>query len=153
MKNINKILVYLLFVPLGIATTIIACKYVTPNHACVDKAHVICDGECECDGLSCPKPVITVIPMYQNKEGRLLFTVKTDNGQVFTHMYAEEIAKALITGDFDAPNEDLRLFPAYQYQVTLDPDNIVITDFDRHVASVPYSKIGLLDSIFIKDNE
>ena len=30
-------------------------KTFVPDHSCVDSTHVICDGECECDGFECYK--------------------------------------------------------------------------------------------------
>lgn len=122
------------------------------KHVCVDAAHAICDGHCECDGFGCPKPTITVIDMHQDNEGRPLYSIKTDEDQVYTYLYAEEIAQGLLTGNWDG-DESLRLFPQYQYQLTLDPDTLVVTDFDRHVASIPYNKLGVLEDILIKDNE
>jgi hypothetical protein len=41
----------------------------------------------------------------------------------------------------------------YYYHVTLEDDSIIISDHGRHVASVPYEQIGVLDSIFVADNE
>jgi hypothetical protein len=41
----------------------------------------------------------------------------------------------------------------YHYHVTLEDDSIIISDHGRHVASVPYEQIGVLDSIFVTDNE
>lgn len=41
----------------------------------------------------------------------------------------------------------------YYYHVTLEDDSIIISDHGRHVASVPYEQIGVLDSIFVTDNE
>jgi len=26
-----------------------------PVHVCSDPTHIMCDGECECDGMECPK--------------------------------------------------------------------------------------------------
>jgi hypothetical protein len=41
----------------------------------------------------------------------------------------------------------------YYYHVTLEDDSIIISEHGRHVASVPYDQIGVLDSIFVTDNE
>jgi hypothetical protein len=41
----------------------------------------------------------------------------------------------------------------YYYHVELQDDSIIISDHGRHVASVPYEQIGVLDSIFVTDNE
>lgn len=42
---------------------------------------------------------------------------------------------------------------AYEYQLTLEEEAIYIYDGDRLVASVPYEQTGILDSVFIADNE
>lgn len=107
------------------------------------------------DTIKYPKGQVVIKQMSElSEDGRRMYYVITEEGQEFDYMYAEEIAQALITDDWDkATNEDLRLFPRYQYQVTLDEDSVTITDFDRHVASVPYNKIGVLEDVFIADNE
>ena len=55
-----------------------------------------------------------------------------------------------------APKQDKKdICQPYYYHVILEEDSLVIADCmeGRHVASVPYDKIGILDSIFIADNE
>jgi hypothetical protein len=47
----------------------------------------------------------------------------------------------------------MTLVPESCYQVTLEQDSIHIVDRDRPVAVVSYKQIGILDSIFTKDNE
>lgn len=42
---------------------------------------------------------------------------------------------------------------SYYYHITLEDTAMIISDHGRFVASVPYDKTGILDSIFIKDNE
>ena len=93
-----------------------------------------------------------VITQEDNNDIRPMFTVKLPNGRTYTHFYAEEIAHALVTDKW-INNEDLRLSYASEYQVNLEPDSIMIYDYSRKVAAVPYEKAGILDSIFIKDNE
>ena len=41
----------------------------------------------------------------------------------------------------------------YYYHITLEDTAMIITDHGRFVASVPYEKTGVLDSIFVDDNE
>jgi hypothetical protein len=41
----------------------------------------------------------------------------------------------------------------YEYQLVLEDSFIVISNNGRHVANVPYERSGVLDSIFIADNE
>jgi hypothetical protein len=43
--------------------------------------------------------------------------------------------------------------PRAEYQVSLEEDYMVISDYGRIVAEVPWNKTGVLDSIFIADNE
>lgn len=107
------------------------------------------------DTIKYPKGQVVIKQMSElSEDGRRMYYVITEEGQEFDYLYAEEIAQALITDDWDkAVNEDLRLFPRYQYQLTLEDDSLIVTDFDRHVASVPYEKIGVLNNIFIADNE
>jgi len=40
-----------------------------------------------------------------------------------------------------------------QYQVTLEEKYLLVENCGRLVAEVPYDRIGVLDSIFIDDNE
>lgn len=107
------------------------------------------------DTIKYPKGQVVIKQMSElSEDGRRMYYVITEEGQEFDYMYAEEIAQALITDDWDkAVNEDLRLFPRYQYQLTLEDDSLVVSDFDRHVASIPYNKIGKLNDVLIADNE
>ena len=107
------------------------------------------------DTIKYPKGQVVIKQMSElSEDGRRMYYVITEEGQEFDYMYAEEIAQALITDDWDkAVNEDLRLFPRYQYQLTLEDDSLIVTDFDRHVASLPYNTIGKLDDVLIADNE
>ena len=98
------------------------------------------------------KPVATIVSENTDKEGRPMFTVKLPNGKTIEHMYAEEIAQGLLDGKW-IYDEDMTLVPMSCYQVTLDQDSIHIKDRDRMVAVVSYKQIGILDSIFTKDNE
>jgi hypothetical protein len=93
-----------------------------------------------------------IIITEESDEDRPMFTVKLPNGTVYEHFYAEEIAHSLITGKWEH-DEDLRVTPASEYQVMLEEDGMIIYDWKRVVASVPYNKIGVLDSVFMKDNE
>lgn len=93
-----------------------------------------------------------VITEQSDDDGRPTFKVKLPDGTVHEYFYAEEIAHSLITGTWQT-DEDLRLAYASEYQVTLEPDSMMIYDWKRLVAAVPYSKTGVLDSIFMKDNE
>lgn len=43
--------------------------------------------------------------------------------------------------------------PGYEYQITLEPDSLILTQGKRHIAIIGYDQIGKLDSIFIADNE
>jgi hypothetical protein len=95
---------------------------------------------------------IIVINEYDSTDNRPMFTVVLPNGTVHDHMFAEEVAQGLIDGKWYRC-EDIRLAYMSEYQVFLEPDSIMIYDFARKVAAVPYNKTGVLDSIFIKDNE
>jgi archaeosine-15-forming tRNA-guanine transglycosylase len=107
------------------------------------------------DTIKYPKGQVVIKQMSElSEDGRRMYYVITEEGQTFDYLYAEEIAQALITDDWNkAINEDLRLFPRYQYQLTLEDDSLIVTDFDRHVASLPYEKIGKLGDVLIADNE
>ena len=105
------------------------------------------------DTLKYPKGEVVIKQMSEvSEDGRPLYFVITDKGQMFDYLYAEEIANGLLTGNWN-PDETLRLYPQYQYQLTLDPDSLVVSDFGRIVATIPYNQTGVLDSVFIADNE
>ena len=97
------------------------------------------------------KPEAIIIEEEHDEE-RPMFTVKLPNGRVLEHMYAEEIAQGLLDGKW-TNDETLALTHDYQYQVLLEQDSLHVTCVDRKVAVVGYNQIGVLDSIFIKDNE
>lgn len=105
-----------------------------------------------CKVNSTNKKPDAVIVYEESNEGRPMFNVKLANGRVIEHMYAEEIAQGLLSGQWEY-NESMVLVPEVSYQVTLEPDSIHIKDRNRMVAAVSYKQIGILDSIFIKDNE
>jgi hypothetical protein len=59
-----------------------------------------------------------------------------------------------VIGCFSVSNQECKNdCKSYYYHVTLEDDSIIISDHGRHVASVPYEQIGVLDSIFVTDNE
>jgi hypothetical protein len=93
-----------------------------------------------------------VITEQSDDDGRPTFNVKLPDGTVYEYFYAEEIAHSLITGTWQT-DQDLRLAYASEYQVTLEPDSMMIYDWKRLVAAVPYSKTGVLDSVFMADNQ
>ena len=97
------------------------------------------------------KPEAIIIEEEHDEE-RPMFTVKLPNGKTLEHMYAEEIAQGLLDGEW-ASDEDLRLTHSYSYEVLLEADSLHVVDKARTVAVVGYKQIGVLDSIFIKDNE
>lgn len=88
----------------------------------------------------------------EHDEERPMFTVKLPSGKVLEHVYAEEIAMGLLDGEWKY-DEAMTLVPESCYQVTLEQDSIHIVDRDRPVAVVSYRDIGILDSVFIADNE
>jgi len=51
------------------------------------------------------------------------------------------------------PDRRYECCKSWHYQVTLEDSAMVITDHGRHVATVPYEKTGILDSVFMADNE
>ena len=95
---------------------------------------------------------VVIVDEHSDNDGRPMFTVKLANGRVLEHMYAEEIAQGLLDGEW-ASDEDLTLTHSYTYEVLLEQDSLHIVDKARVVAVVGYNQIGVLDSIFIKDNE
>jgi len=88
----------------------------------------------------------------QYPDDRPMFTVTTENGTVLEHMYAEEIAQSLIQGNWER-DEDLALSRVSEYQITLEQDSIVVMDQHRHVATLPWNKIGKLQRVFLEDNQ
>jgi hypothetical protein len=95
---------------------------------------------------------VVIVDEHSDNDGRPMFTVKLTNGRVLEHMYAEEIAQGLLDGEW-ASDEDLTLTHSYSYEILLEQDSLHIVDKSRVVAVVGYNQIGVLDSIFIKDNE
>lgn len=95
---------------------------------------------------------VVIVDEHSDNDGRPMFTVKLANGRVLEHMYAEEIAQGLLDGEW-VSDEDLTLTHSYTYEVLLEQDSLHIVDKARVVAVVGYNQIGVLDSIFIKDNE
>jgi hypothetical protein len=98
------------------------------------------------------KSNITIISENDSTDSRPMFTVKLANGTIHDHMFAEEIAQGLLNGKWTR-NEDLTITETSEYQLFLEPDSLMIYSFQRKVAAVPYKQTGVLDSIFIKDNE
>lgn len=94
---------------------------------------------------------IVIIPV-DVKDGRQMYNVIFEDEKGVDNLYAEEIANGLLTGKW-ITNEDWKLANAAEYQLFLEPDSLMIWDGERKVASVPYKQIGVLDSVFIKDNE
>lgn len=95
---------------------------------------------------------VVIVDEHSDNDGRPMFTVKLTNGRVLEYMYAEEIAQGLLDGEW-ASDEDLTLTHSYSYEILLEQDSLHIVDKSRVVAVVGYNQIGVLDSIFIKDNE
>ena len=85
-------------------------------------------------------------------EDRPMFTVTLSSGKKLESMYAEEIGQGLIDGKWEF-NQDLAIAPISEYQLTLEPDSLAIFNGPRKVAMVHYDQTGLLDSIFIADNQ
>jgi hypothetical protein len=106
---------------------------------------------CKVESVS-NRPDAIIISEHSDNDGRPMFTVKLPNGTTLQHVYAEEIAQGLLDGQWKY-DEDMTLVPMSCYQVTLEPDSLHINDRNRKVAIVSYKDIGVLDSIFIKDNE
>jgi hypothetical protein len=95
---------------------------------------------------------VVIVDEHSDNDGRPMFTVKLANGKVLKHMYAEEIAQGLLDGEW-ASDEDLTLTHSYSYEILLEQDSLHIIDKARVVAVVGYNQIGVLDSVFVKDNE
>ena len=94
----------------------------------------------------------SIVITEESDEERPMFTVKLPNGTIHEHFYAEEIAQGLLDGKWKT-NEDLTITETSEYQLFLEPDSLMIYSFGRLVAAVPYKQTGVLDSIFIKDNQ
>ena len=94
---------------------------------------------------------IVIVPTEVN-DGRQMYNVIFEDEKGVDNLYAEEIANGLLTGNW-INNEDWKLANASEYQVFLEPDSLMIWDGERKVAAVPYKQIGVLDSVFYKDNE
>jgi hypothetical protein len=85
-------------------------------------------------------------------EDRPMYTVTLPSGKKLENMYAEEIAQGLMDGKWEF-NQDLTIAFTSEYQLTLEPDSLVIYNGPRKVAMVHYDQTGILDSIFIADNQ
>jgi hypothetical protein len=102
--------------------------------------------------FSCDINDDSILIIEESDEERPMFTVRQPNGTRHEHMYAEEIAQGLIDGRWQR-NENLTLTETSEYQLFLEDDSLMIYSFGRKVAAVPYHKTGVLDSIFIADNQ
>jgi hypothetical protein len=107
---------------------------------------------CKVENKMTQESDVIIITEQSDDDGRPTFKVKLPDGTVHEYFYAEEIAHSLITGTWQT-DQDLRLAYASEYQVILEPDSMMIYDWKRLVAAVPYSKTGVLDSVFIADNQ
>lgn len=83
--------------------------------------------------------------------GKPMFTVTTEEGQT-RKMNAEEIALSLIEDKW-VKDDMLKICSLSEYQLILEDDSLVIYDADRFVGAAHYTQTGILDSIFIKDNQ
>ena len=59
-----------------------------------------------------------------------------------------------IVGCCSVPKQEYKdVCQPYYYHIELQDSVMIITEHGRFVASVPYDKTGILDSIFVDDNE
>jgi hypothetical protein len=102
--------------------------------------------------FSCDINNDSILITEESDEERPMFTVEQPNGTRHEHMFAEEIAQGLLDGKWER-NEDLTLSQLSEYQLYLEDDSLIIYSFNRKIAAVPYHQTGVLDSIFIADNQ
>jgi len=59
-----------------------------------------------------------------------------------------------VIGCFSVSNQECKNdCKSYYYHIELQDSVMIITEHGRFVASVPYEQTGVLDSIFVDDNE
>lgn len=97
-------------------------------------------------------PNSIVLVKTDSNDHRPVYTVIFEDDKTEDYMYAEEIAYGLTTGIWRS-DEDLKIAYDSEYQLWLEPDSLLIWDGDRKVAAIPYNQIGVLDSLFRKENE
>ncbi len=92
-----------------------------------------------------------VIVYEASDEDRPMYNVTLPDGRVLENMYAEEVCKGLLDGQWTY-DQTLRLANDSEYQVFVEDRNFVIMCYGRHVATIPMTQIPIIDSVFAKDN-
>lgn len=88
---------------------------------------------------------VIVTELWDDDEGRPIFNVKA-NGVLYEHFYAEEIANALITGQWKR-NQDLVITESSEFQLFMEEDSVVIYDFGRKLGTIANGECNKLDDI------
>ena len=74
------------------------------------------------------------------------------SGDEYVELKPEQIAFFLKSGEIN-PDTAWVLHPQSEYQLTIEEDYIIVSDFNRPVAQLPLNQTGKLGNILIKDNE
>lgn len=74
------------------------------------------------------------------------------NGEEYVNLKPEQIALFLKSGEIN-PDTAWVLHPQSEYQLTIEEDYIIVSDFNRPVVKLPLNQTGKLETILIKDNE
>lgn len=74
------------------------------------------------------------------------------SGDEYVELKPEQIALFLKSGEIPKDTTWV-IYPQCEYQLTMEDDYILIEDFGRPVAKVPYAKTGDIGKILIKENE
>jgi len=88
---------------------------------------------------------VVITELRDDDEGRPIFNVKINN-VLYEHFYAEEIANALITGEWKR-NQDLVITESSEFQLFMEEDSVVIYDFGRKVGAIANGECNKLDDV------
>jgi hypothetical protein len=74
------------------------------------------------------------------------------NGDEYVNLKPEQIAVFLKSGEIPSDTTWV-IYPQCEYQLTMEDHYILIEDFGRPVAKVPYEKAGDIGKTLLKENE
>lgn len=74
------------------------------------------------------------------------------SGDEYVELKPEQIAVFLKSGEVPE-DTTLVVYPQCEYQLTMEDNYILVEDFGRPVAKVPYNKAGDIGKQLLKDNE
>jgi hypothetical protein len=111
------------------------------------------------------EPLVEVYPnksaMHLNDEEYVISPSKNDNskwdiifpsGDEYVDLKPEQLAVFLKSGEIPSDTTWV-IYPQCEYQLTMEDHYILIEDFGRPVAKVPYEKAGDIGKTLLKENE